>query len=92
MLTLSFLGIRNSLSSIREILPYSLAIVFTSRHYSSHSPASLYSRFIVQHVDDGFGGVRDEVPHNVLVAVPSAMMQRRLSRGIDRQQRVPLTV
>lgn len=52
----------------------------------------MYSRFVVDHVDDGVGRVRDQIAHDLLVAVPGRVVQARLAAGVDRQQRVALHV
>lgn len=54
-------------------------------NFKIRMPFRIYSRFIVKHVDDGFGCVRDEVPHNVLVTKLGAVMQGSLSRRVNRQ-------
>lgn len=49
-------------------------------------------RFVVDHVDDAVRRVGNQIPDDVLVAVPGRVVKRRLTAGIDRQQRVALHV
>lgn len=51
-----------------------------------------HSRVIVGHVQDGAGSACDQVLDHVLVPVPGRVMQRRLPRRVDREERVTLVV